>query len=120
MLTKINLQPDPDLQVTTLAEFDKLGLVLEVNPLMINCMSRNIQNLNMVKKSRASFSNAEDCVLHVIAGKNVSCVMLKTQSKWFDSRFKGADGTALATTVEEPFITSVEGFYLEAGSPHVE
>ncbi|XP_033229050.1 uncharacterized protein LOC117180669 [Belonocnema kinseyi] len=119
MLTDINSQPAPVLQLATLTELDKSGLRLEVDPTLINWMSKDVQNLDMVKKCQTLFTSTEDCVLHAIAEKNVSCVMLKTQAKWFHLRFKGADETTLMATVEEPLVTSVEGFYLEPGSPYV-
>ena len=120
MLTSINLQTVPELQLTTLAELDKSGLGLEIDPMIISWLDPDIQSLNIVQKSRSQFFSPIECVLHAISDKNVSCNLLKTDSKWFNSHFKTKDGTALTGTVEEPFAISAEGFYLESGSPYAE
>ena len=120
LVTNINLQSISERQLETLAELDKSGLKIEVDPIIIDWMSSDLQNLSIVKQSFHMFSSTEECILQAISAKNISCVMLKTDANWFSSHFKGKDGTTLTATVEEPFVVATEGFYLEPGSPYVE
>ena len=46
--------------------------------------------------------------------------MSNTAADFFKLRFKDKDGKSLINIVEEPFVISTQGFYLEPGSPYAE
>ena len=46
--------------------------------------------------------------------------MSDTAADFFKLRFKDKDGKSLINIVEEPFVVSTQGFYLEPGSPYAE
>lgn len=65
IFTGINVQTVPGLQLDTLAELNKSGLELEIDPMVIVWMESVIKSLRIVNKSRESrnqFSSTEELV----------------------------------------------------------
>ena len=120
VLTSVKLQSKSNSKLTTLADLDKSGLVLITDPVAIPWMERHVQDLKIVNEAMFRFSSTEECVLHIIAEKNVSCLMSNTAADFFKLRFKDKDGKSLINILKEPFVVSTQGFYLEPGSPYAE